>query len=256
MFIESDGYAIHVEECGSGPAMVLVHGWGSESAQNWRDTGWMEALSPRRRLICIDVRGHGKSAKPHTRAPYGYAALGRDVLAVMDALDIARCDYLGYSMGAFMGAHLLGHQAQRFTSMVLGGIGNETPASAAQGTVIAAALRAPDPDAVNDPVGRAVRRFVEANPINDLEALACSAEEMWPQGYPLDLAGRDIARADLPVLIVNGTDDHPYVDSADKFADALPNARHVRVQGCDHLTAVSDPATKRIVLEFLDAEQP
>ncbi len=251
VFIDSDGYAIHADVHGSGPAMVLVHGWGSDSAHNWRDTGWIDALTPWRRLISIDVRGHGKSSKPHVSAPYGYAALSRDVLAVMDALDVERCDYMGYSMGAFMGAHLLGQHPARFTAMVLGGIGDETPESAAQGAAIAAALRAPNRDTVEDPVGRAVRRFAESNPQNDLQALACSAEAMWPQGYPLQLAGDGIAQADLPVLIVNGTNDHPYVDSADAFAAALPNARHARVEGCDHLTTVTDPETKRIVLEFL-----
>lgn len=177
--------------------------------------------------------------------------MSQDVLAVMDALQIARADFMGYSMGAFMGAYLLGHHPQRFSAMVLGGIGDETAASAAQGAVIAAALRAASLNEITDPMGRAVRSFVETNPDNDLEALAYSAQQMWPEGYPLQIAGAGLADAELPVLIVNGSNDHPYVDSADQLAAALRNGQHVRIPDVDHLTAVADERFKERVIEFL-----
>jgi pimeloyl-ACP methyl ester carboxylesterase len=60
-----------------------------------------------------------------------YAAMSHDVLIVMDVLKITKADFMGYSMGAY----LLGHHPERFTSRVLGGIGNETELSAAQGSV-------------------------------------------------------------------------------------------------------------------------
>ena len=60
-----------------------------------------------------------------------------------------------YSMGAFIGAALLGSHPGRFTSMILGGIGDETEVSVAAATVIAAALRADDPESISDPLGRA-----------------------------------------------------------------------------------------------------
>ena len=234
--------------------MVLVHGWGADARSNWIDTGWVDALQPYRRLVAIDVRGHGHSDKPLALEPYSYAAMSRDVIAVMNALAIEAADFIGYSMGAFMGASLLGSHPGRFRSMVLGGIGDETDTSIAQSLVIARALRAPDASQVDNAAGRAVRRFVESNPTSDLESLACSALRMWPEGYPLDLAGSGIARAVLPVLIVNGEDDHPYVDSADRLADALPNARHLVVPGTDHLTTVTDNRFKRAVIDFLSSD--
>lgn len=63
--------------------------------------------------------------------------------------------------------------------------------------------------------------FVESIPSRDLEALACSAEQMWAEGYALEDAGRGVATARFPVLVVNGENDHPYVDSADAFVQAL-----------------------------------
>jgi pimeloyl-ACP methyl ester carboxylesterase len=254
-FIDSDGLQIYYEQVGTGLPMILVHGWGADTQSNWVDTGWVNALKHHRTVISIDVRGHGKSAKPHTLGPYSYAEMSRDVLNVMDALTVEKADFMGYSMGSFMGAYLLGHYPERFTSMVLGGIGNETQSSAAQGSVIARALRATDPASIDNSAGKSVRRFVETNPNNDLEALACSALKMWPEGYPLKIAGEHIGQADFPVLIVNGDQDYPYVDSADDIAAALPRARHKKLPGADHLSAVTHPLFKDIVIDFLNARK-
>lgn len=253
-FVESDGLQIFFRTFGAGRPLVLAHGWGADTGTNWIDTGWVDLLRSRRTLIGIDLRGHGRSDKPHACEPYGYGAMAGDVLAVMRGLAIDGCDFLGYSMGAFIGAYLLGHHPERFHAMVLGGIGDESEASAAQGEVIARALRESDRRSVRDPIGRGVRRFVDANPGNDLEALACSAQQMWPEGYPLELAGSGLREARLPVLIVNGEDDHPYVDSADTFADALPNARHLRIPKADHMTAVASETFKQAVVAFLEGD--
>ena len=61
-------------------------------------------LRDRFRMLIPDLRGHGKSGKPHEQALYGYATLSRDVVHLMDHLGIERADLMGYSMGAFMGA--------------------------------------------------------------------------------------------------------------------------------------------------------
>lgn len=250
-FAVSGEYRIAYSDVGQGDPILLVHGWGSDAIRNWRDTGWIDTLLPTRRVLTLDVRGHGASDKPLAVEAYTYAEMTTDIVAVLDALEISQCDYLGYSMGAFIGAALLASHADRFRSMVLAGIGNETQESAAAGAVIAQALRAPNVDSVRDPVGRAVRHFVEANPTSDLPALASSAQAMWPDGYPLTLIGDDACAIDVPVLLVNGSEDHPYVDSADAIADALARASHVRLSGCDHLSAVTDPRFKAVVLDFL-----
>ncbi len=250
MFTDSDGLQIWFNRTGDGKPLVMVHGWGAYSRTNWIETGWMDVLADRRALILMDVRGHGQSSKPHVPELYGYGAMSRDVLAVLDALDVDTCDLMGYSMGAFMGAWLLGHHPERFTGMVLGGIGSETEASAAQGAVIAEMLRHPE-RAESDPAAAGVLAFVRSTPDHDLEALACSAEQMWPEGHALAVAGPGISKAHFPVLIVNGANDHPYVDSADAFADALPKGRHLVIPDTDHLSTVASGGFKRAVREFL-----
>jgi pimeloyl-ACP methyl ester carboxylesterase len=251
---DSDGLRIRWSATGSGPAMVLVHGWGSDGEANWLRTGWVDALAPLRRVVMLDVRGHGASDKPLDAACYGYADMARDVLAVLDALLIEQADYLGYSMGAFMGAWLLGHHPERFRTMALGGVGIETASSVAAAPRIAAGLRADDPADVDDPLGEACRRFVDADPRMDAtgrEALAVSALRMWPDGDAVALGGTGLARVALPVLVAVGTDDPPYTESAPVFAGAVPGARLLELQGCDHLAAVTDPGFRTAVLELL-----
>ena len=250
-FVDSDGLQIYFERFGSGPPLILVHGWGSDSIGNWVDSGMINVLETHRSVISIDIRGHGKSDKPHALDPFSYSAMSQDVLALMAVLNIGKADFMGYSMGSFIGAYLLGHHPERFTSMILGGIGDETESSAAQGSAIAQALRASDMASITSDYGRHVRTFVESNPNNDLESLAYSALKMWPEGYPIKVAGSNIGQAKFPVLIVNGENDHPYVDSADLFAAALPNGRHLRIPETDHLTAVFDERFKKVVVEFL-----
>jgi pimeloyl-ACP methyl ester carboxylesterase len=247
----SDGLEIHYRDLGAGRPIVLVHGWGSDLEHNWVATGWVDALLPLRRVIALDVRGHGRSSKPREQARYGYRALSRDVRAVMDHAGVERADLLGYSMGAFMGICLLADSPERFTSLVLGGIGDETPASAGACVPIAAALRAPDAAAIADPIGRAARAFVDANPTSDREALALSALEMWPQGHPLELGGAALRAVRVPVLVVNGADDQPYVRSDERLVAAIPGARLARIPGADHLSAVTAPRFKEEALAFL-----
>jgi len=242
---------IHYDVVGEGRPLVLVHGWGANARRNWVDLGWVEALAPVRRLVLMDSRGHGRSEAAASQAGYGYAAMGEDVLRVMDELEIAEGDLFGYSMGAFIGVALLGHHRDRFSSMVLGGIGDETEESAAVCHLIARSLRVDDPSEIVDPVGRAYRRYVDADPGNDRAALAMAALQMWPDGHPLALGGEGLAEVDIPVLIVDGADDHPYVDTVGRLAAAIPGAELVTIPDTDHHTIVGDARLKAAVLEFL-----
>lgn len=90
----SDGVELHYLEAGSGPTLVLVHGW-SQSAEQYAHQ--INALSDRYRVIALDLRGHGESAKPD----HGYKIqrLATDVHDVLVALDLHDVALLGHSMG-------------------------------------------------------------------------------------------------------------------------------------------------------------
>lgn len=221
-------------------------------------TGWVEALQSERQVIALDVRGHGESDRPLRQGLYSYRTMAHDVLNLMDAFGISKADFMGYSMGAFMGAYLLGHHTERFTSMILAGIGDETEASIAIVGIIAEALRVEDVSAITNPIGVAYRRFVDRDPRNDRtgrEALALAALQMWPEGFPIELGGPGLSEVGIPVLIVNGAADSPYIDTDQDLAAAIPGAQLVTIPDQDHLGAVTDPLFKDKVLAFLEARR-
>ena len=92
---------IHYQVEGRGPALVLQHGF-TESLVDWHESGYVEALRRDYRLILIDARGHGASDKPHHPDAYVLNRRVADVVAVLDALDIAKALYWGYSMGGWI----------------------------------------------------------------------------------------------------------------------------------------------------------
>src|SRR5262245_3486683 len=95
----SDGVPIAYTVVGAGAAVVLLHGF-TETAASWQEAGYLERLlAAGRQVVLIDCRGHGGSGKPHEAAAYSGDRWARDVVAVLDALDIGAADLIGYSMG-------------------------------------------------------------------------------------------------------------------------------------------------------------
>ena len=88
-----DGVRIAYETVGSGPAVMLVHGFAASRVQNWKAPGWYETLTGAGyRVVAMDCRGHGDSDKPHDPAAYGGDVLVDDIVGLMDHLDLGRAD--------------------------------------------------------------------------------------------------------------------------------------------------------------------
>jgi pimeloyl-ACP methyl ester carboxylesterase len=91
----ADGVPIAYEIQGQGePALVLVHGWAFD-----RHLWDLEAprLAARRRVITLDLGGHGQSGRRRER--WTMAALGEDVKAVVEAAGARQIVLVGHSMG-------------------------------------------------------------------------------------------------------------------------------------------------------------
>jgi pimeloyl-ACP methyl ester carboxylesterase len=111
---------IHYQVEGTGPALVLQHGF-TESLIDWYEAGYVEALMSDYRLILIDARGHGASDKPHDPEAYALDRRVADVIAVLDELDIAQALFWGYSMGGWIGFGIAKYARERFRALVIGG---------------------------------------------------------------------------------------------------------------------------------------
>src|SRR5262245_17150337 len=69
-YFDSNGVRIHYVDTGRGTPVILVHGFTRSIETNWVRTGVVSRLAASHRVIGIDMRGHGKSGKPHAREAY------------------------------------------------------------------------------------------------------------------------------------------------------------------------------------------
>jgi pimeloyl-ACP methyl ester carboxylesterase len=90
-----NGLKMYYEVHGSGKPVVLLHGAFMTIPNNW--TGWIGELSKTRKVIAVELQGHGRTAD--IDRDISSANLADDVAALLDHLKIPRADVIGYSMG-------------------------------------------------------------------------------------------------------------------------------------------------------------
>jgi pimeloyl-ACP methyl ester carboxylesterase len=90
-----NGLKMYYEIHGSGDPLVLLHGSFMTVSNNW--TGWIPELSKTRKLIAVEMQGHGRTAD--SKREMSYEDFADDVAALLDYLKIKQADVLGYSMG-------------------------------------------------------------------------------------------------------------------------------------------------------------
>src|SRR5438105_9800609 len=147
---------------GEGDPILLVHGFASTKNVNWVYPAWVSELKKNgRRVIALDNRGHGESAKLYDPENYSIGIMAGDVRALMDHLNIPRADIMGYSMGGRIAAYLAHSRPQRLRCAVLGGIGMTLIGGGGPGERVAEALEAASLDDVVDPMGRTFRAFAD-----------------------------------------------------------------------------------------------
>ncbi len=103
MLIDVEGTRIFALEAGVGePALVFIHGNGADHAVWHRQIAY---FSPRRKVIALDLRGHGHSGKdPHKHYPQERFA--RDTIAILEAAGVGPSILVGWSMGASVAAKI------------------------------------------------------------------------------------------------------------------------------------------------------
>ncbi|MDE2463966.1 MAG: alpha/beta hydrolase [Alphaproteobacteria bacterium] len=244
-----DGLKIAFEDIGQGEPIVLVHGFGSDRLQNWRGPGWYDTLlAAGRRVIALDIRGHGQSDKPYDPALYAQERRVSDVLAVMDAAGVARAVVMGYSMGGYMTIHLAKEFGSRVERLIVGGVG-ETYFHDRQNTLsgVADALEAEDPATIVDPVGLMFRRFADQKGKDRMALAACmrGTRITWPPSQ--------LAEISQKALVVCGGAD-TLTGRPGPLAAAFRRGRSITIERRDHMTAVGDKLYKQAVVEFLQEQ--
>jgi pimeloyl-ACP methyl ester carboxylesterase len=244
-----DGVEIAFLDEGDGEPIVLVHGFASNKEVNWVAPGWVTTLTRAgRRVIALDDRGHGASAKLYDPADYRSAIMAEDVRGLIDHLGLPRADVMGYSMGARIAAFLALAYPDRVRSTVLGGLGIRLVEGVGLPDTIALALEAPSLADVTDPTAYMFRAFAEQTK-SDLRALAACL-----RGSRETLSRDEVGRIAVPVLVAVGSADH-IAGSPQELAALIPGAQALAILSRDHMLAVGDRIFKSAVLEFL-AKRP
>src|SRR6202051_4454850 len=230
---------------GAGDPILLVHGFASTKNVNWVYPAWVSELRKNgRRVVALDNRGHGDSAKLYDAESYHIPIMVADVTALMDHLNIERADIMGYSLGARMTAWLALHEPQRLRSAIFGGIGIGLIEGGGPGENVAEALEASSLDDVTDPVGRTFRAFADQTRSDRLALAGCL------RGARRLMTKDEAAGIAVPVLIAVGTADE-IAGSAQALGKIIPGAKLLDIPNRDHMRAVGDKVYKTGVLDFL-----
>lgn len=90
-----NGLRMYYEVHGTGDPVVLLHGSFMTITNTWPD--WIAELSKTRKVIAVEMQGHGRTAD--INRDFSYESLADDVAALLDHLKIPQADVIGYSMG-------------------------------------------------------------------------------------------------------------------------------------------------------------
>jgi pimeloyl-ACP methyl ester carboxylesterase len=97
-----NGVRIAYESHGEGDPIVLVHGWGG-ARSIWAFQ--VEELARSHRVIIVDLRGFGDSDRPAGEENYSFAHCAKDLVALLDVLNLDSAVFAGHSMGTAMCLH-------------------------------------------------------------------------------------------------------------------------------------------------------
>jgi pimeloyl-ACP methyl ester carboxylesterase len=260
--VETPVVAANVADAGSGPAIVMIHGFGA--AIDWWDE-IAPALATDHRVIRVDLIGHGGTAAP--AAGYTIPRQAELVAAVLDRLGIDRVTVIGHSMGGEVATALAERNPVRIAAMVL----IDSPPTA--GTTFTVTTDAAMTPVLGELLSRfetdaAIRRglaqgFAPGFPVPekfvaDLEQLTYTAfrsahEDSIAYRTAKPINERLAALTPVPPLLaLTGTEDAIVPPAHAKYFAQVPGAQIVMIEGSGHSPMIEKPArTLELIRGFL-----
>jgi pimeloyl-ACP methyl ester carboxylesterase len=247
--LNRDGVDIHYEVHGSGPALILTHGYSSTSAM-WQ--GQIEALSKRHRLILWDMRGHGQSDYPDNPEAYSEAHTVGDIAALLDTVGTDKAIIGGLSLGGYMSLAFHRAHPERVRALLIIDTGP--------------GFKKDDAREVWNKRARDTGDRFEREGLDMLKSLSAERASVTHRNAKgLALAARGmLAQRDarvieslpgikVPSLVVVGADDTPFLAASDYIAAKIPGAQKVVIPNAGHAVNIDQPqAFIDAVLPFMD----
>lgn len=218
-----------------GQPVLLLHGY-TDNSRSW------SLLAPRlgeRRLIALDLRGHGASDAPD--CCYGIDTLAHDVSGFMDALEITSADVVGHSLGSMAAATLAAYYPEKVDELVLISTAAAMPAEASDWLWdnVPDLLRPIDPNSQFMLDWYWNPKPVDEDFLARERAESAAAPEATWMGVLRALTLTDwtqmAKRIEAPTLILWGDQDGFFgAPSQEHIRQILPEAEHVTFEGYGH----------------------
>jgi pimeloyl-ACP methyl ester carboxylesterase len=219
-----------VEQTGTGEPLALLHGNGETHHVFDR---MVPLLAQRHRLVALDSRGCGGS--PRGDGPLTIARMADDVDEALDALGLKGVDVLGFSDGGNIALELVLHHPERVGRLVVVGA-NLFPEGLRPAAL--ASMRM-----VHRTLTVAARVRAEAGAKAERYALMTEDPHIDPA---------ELARVDIPALVVVGRHDVVRPEHSRLVAGSLPRARLATVERAGHMLPTTHPGPlAKIVEDFL-----
>lgn len=244
--IDRDGVQIHYEVYGSGPPLLLTHGYSSTSAM-WQ--GQVEALSRDHRLILWDMRGHGQSDYPDDPKAYSETLTVGDIAALLDAVGVERAIIGGLSLGGYMSLAFYRAHPERVRALLIIDTGPGFKKDDAREAWNKRAFETAERlgrDGLS--VLKSASRERSTVHHRDATGLAHAARGMLTQRDARVI--EVLPEIKVPSLVVVGADDAPFLAASDYMAAKIPGAKKVVIPAAGHAVNIDQPKA------FLDAVLP
>jgi pimeloyl-ACP methyl ester carboxylesterase len=247
--LDRDGVKIYYEVHGSGPPLILTHGYSSTSAM-WQ--GQIEALSKQHRLILWDMRGHGQSDYPADPAAYSEALTVADIAALLDEAGAASAIVGGLSLGGYMSLAFYRAHPQRVDALLIIDTGPGFKKDDAREVWNQRARATADRfDREGLDVLKSGSRERSTVSHRDASGLARAARGMLTQRDAKVM--EVLPEIKVPSLVVVGADDTPFLAASDYMAAKIPGARKAVIPAAGHAVNIDQPqAFIEAVMPFLD----
>jgi len=247
--LNRDGVNIYYEVHGSGPPLLLTHGYSSTSAM-WQ--GQIAALSKQHRLILWDMRGHGQSDYPGDAAAYSEALTVGDMAALLDKAGAHSAIVGGLSLGGYMSLAFYRAHPERVRALLIIDTGPGFKKDEARDAWNKRAHETGDRfEREGLEVLKSLSRERSSVVHRDASGLARAARGMLTQRD----AGviETLPQIKVPSLVLVGADDTPFLAASDYMAAKIPGARKVVIPAAGHAANIDQPqAFIDAVLPFLD----
>ncbi|HTO12701.1 MAG TPA: alpha/beta fold hydrolase [Candidatus Binatia bacterium] len=248
MKAQLNGIAIDYEVSGSGPVVLLSHGYGS-TRHMWDEQH--RALGDRWRVVSWDMRGHGQSDSPADPAQYSAAVTVADMAALLRHVGAERAIIGGLSLGGYVSlAFALAHPDLTQALVICDSGPGYRNAEARAGWNQRAQERAAALEAKGlEALGRRSRETQQAVH-RSAQGLAHAARGMLAQEGSQVIDG--LATIRVPTLIIVGDQDQPFVAPSEYMAKKIPGARLAVIPGAGHSSNLDQPEVfNRVLREFL-----